>query len=391
MPYYLKWPGDAGSGSGNPSFVQVSGTVGDCNIAIEFAEDYPERTASRRTYIFDGRRALDSTSSNGSGYFYRELSGSFVNTSNVDGYAKNGVSSVKEDITTCLAADVWSFNASSAAIGDGVFSIGGRYTEIEHWYNAAIKSITVIDSNGTHVIDISSSNGTLSQFTSLDGVLTAKLVNFPPDNSHLVFYSDSDPEPLSDYEITPESGAFAITGFAVSLTKDSIISPTQGEYTLTGESVITLVDRVISPEAGSYSITGSAVNLEYTQIAVGYEITPEPAEFIISGSSVDLIADRMLLPEQADFAISGGEPLVLKESVISPEACVFQFSGESTSLIKDSVIYPESGLFEITGYQVAFEYSGFVRRPVFDINLSYAQNNEKLSYKPNTEQLSFKS
>lgn len=187
MPYYLKWPADSGAAAGNNKLCQLSGiaTTGAVNIALKFAENVvdPSTSSTKGAYLYDGRRTLDSTTAGAGGYFLENNNA--IEQSGTSNYKLNGSTSTNAAWRTALADDVYSFDTTSQA--DGVISVGARYTQTEHMPLLALKSITITDINGTHIVDMSSSNGTADTFTSLDGIVTLKLFGFT--GGQWVFYS----------------------------------------------------------------------------------------------------------------------------------------------------------------------------------------------------------
>lgn len=187
MPYYLKWPADTGTPEGNNKLCQLSGiaTTGNVNIALTFAENVvdPVTTLAKGAYLYDGRRTLNSTAGGSGGYLLE--SNSVVEQANTSNWKLNGVATDHRRWRTALADDVYSFDSGSQA--DGVISIGARFNQIENLPLLALKSITITDSNGTHIVDMSASNGSTNSFTSTDGVVTLTLFGFT-GSSHWVFY-----------------------------------------------------------------------------------------------------------------------------------------------------------------------------------------------------------
>jgi hypothetical protein len=141
---------------------------------------------ARINYLFDGRRSLDSTVDDGTGAFL--FNNGHGNTSNwrINGVTTGSSGSLVN--TARVAGDVVSFD--TVAQPDGVIAIGSRFNATESLANIAMREIVITDANGTHVIDMSSSNGTAMQFTSTDGQVTLKLFNFNPATCW-IYYEDN--------------------------------------------------------------------------------------------------------------------------------------------------------------------------------------------------------
>ncbi len=189
MPYYLKFPPSTGDNSTNKALCQISGIVGTLQtVRYKLAESIPTRTAYR--YIFDIRRAVDSTADNGgTGWI---LQTDWVQTAGTSNFKINNSPVDASALFAGAADDVCSFDVNQD-LRQGCIAFGCRFNEVESNYGLSVYYIEIVDSVGTHTIDMSSSNGTLNQFTSTDGVLTLKLFNFT-GASHWVPYGSA-PEP----------------------------------------------------------------------------------------------------------------------------------------------------------------------------------------------------
>ena len=166
---YLKWP--ATTGTNNKALVQLSGIGTSSYLTLVFAEDVID--PSSISYIYDGRRALDTVTEGNGGYFL-EMSNA-VQVNGVSNITLNGVASNNTAWRTAKVGDAYKFFFDAGL--DGVISVGGRFNEIEGFPLLALRTIIVDDANGSHVIDLTNKAG-LTQFTSNDGLITAKLFGF---------------------------------------------------------------------------------------------------------------------------------------------------------------------------------------------------------------------
>ena len=257
MAYYLKFPASTGNIGNNNWLVQVSRCSGSAVISYKLAEDLPTFD-SETIYLFDIRRNLNNTSqANGIGYILKGANGG-TNTDGTINHKVNGSSVSGNNLISdpLLANDICEFETSNS-ITNGVFSFGCRYNEIESFSDLAVKNIIVTDDNGEHTIDMSSSNGTLSTFTSTDGTLTLKLINFPTsNNNHWEFYDDGSSSG-TEYSLTLNQGSYDLTGQPVSLLSNRSLSLNQGSYDLTGQLIDLLTERAISLDQGSYDLNES--------------------------------------------------------------------------------------------------------------------------------------
>ena len=196
MGYYLKWSEDSGDGDTNAETLQISGVSGTL-ISIEYVVKTSSVAYSNSRMIFDIRRLVgSSTGGAGTGYIYQS-SGTFIGTNGTSNRRKNGVVATdNEFFNGYVAGDIFSFDVGATPSG-GAFAFGARFNEIEHNYGFSVSSIIVEDSDGLHTINMSDSGGSGTSLTSTDGDITAKLFNFPTDNSQWVFYSTGPNTPIN--------------------------------------------------------------------------------------------------------------------------------------------------------------------------------------------------
>lgn len=322
MAYYLKWPSDTGTPESNNKLVQLSGiaTTGNVNIALKFAENVvdPVTTLAKGAYLYDGRRTLNSTAGGSGGYLLEY--NNVVEQSNTSNWKLNGIATDHRSWRSALADDVYSFDSGSQV--DGVISIGARFNQTENMPLLALKSITITDSNGTHIIDMSASNGSANTFTSTDGVITLTLFGFT-GTSHWVFYSSGGTYTLSADGATfsysgaaantlfnrqlPSDGAtYSYSGGAASTLYNRRLSADGAVYAYSGGAAVTLYNRKLSADGGTYSYSGAAATLTYTAAGVVYTLNADGAVFGYTGAAAQLLANRVLAAEGGSFTYSGG-------------------------------------------------------------------------------------
>lgn len=275
MAYYLKWPTDTGSGSGNNKLCQISGiaTTGNVNISLEFAENVPATgsTSAYGFYLYDGRRTLDSTTQGAGGYFLKYAGA--IEQSGCSNYKLNGVASTSGGWQTALANDVYSFDSGAQA--DGVISIGARFNQAEMLPGLTLKKIIITDSGGAHTVDMSSSGGTSNQFTSTDGVITLKLFGFT-GSAHWVFYSSG-----SSY-----SDTLSGTAFASSI--NSLTSTRAKADTLSGASYSSSVGNLTATKGYANTLSGISLASSISSLTAtrGYSSVLNASTYLSSISSL---------------------------------------------------------------------------------------------------------
>ena len=73
-----------------------------------------------------------------------------------------------------------------------------------------------------------------TSFTDTVGSNSGVLTDFPPNNSHWVYYDDGSSPPV-EYTITLDSGSYTLAGNSLTLLSDRTLSLDNGSYLLTGE------------------------------------------------------------------------------------------------------------------------------------------------------------
>lgn len=220
MAYYLKWPSNSGNASTNNALLEISGIAGVLqSLVYTIKVNAADITLGTNAYVFDNRRSLGSTVNGGGGGYI--LGFSVQDGPSITGYTKNGAAAGINDLFSGFVVDdVLGFTTNEAPSG-GTIAFACRFNEVEHFYDYAVGDIVITDDNGAHTIDMSSSQGTATSFTSLDGALTATLYNFPADNSHWV----ADGEPTvggTPPNAAPANVSGTITGTTASLSWDSL-------------------------------------------------------------------------------------------------------------------------------------------------------------------------
>jgi len=201
--WYLKFPDNATS-----QLVQISGVSSSVSVGFTLAEDSLAFMSNR--YIFDIRRNFNNTQDAGGTGFFLQQSQSSYDTTGIRNLKVNGLISNAQGIFSAVEDDFCEFTVNNT-VSNGVFAFGARFNEVESFKGLAVKNIIVTDSAGVHTINMTDSGGTLSEFTSTDGIVTLKLFNFPTDGSQWELYDDGTGS--ADTTIT---GAFSFLPFEFS-------------------------------------------------------------------------------------------------------------------------------------------------------------------------------
>lgn len=284
MAYYLKFPADTGTPESNNKLVQLSGiaTTGNVNIALKFAENVvdPVTTLAKGAYLYDGRRTLNSTAGGSGGYLLEY--NNVVEQSNTSNWKLNGIATDHRSWRSALADDVYSFDSGSQV--DGVISIGARFNQTENMPLLALKSITITDSNGTHIIDMSASNGSANTFTSTDGVITLTLFGFT-GTSHWVFYSSGG----TSFTGTIGKTTLTPTTQALSLALGSVLSPNKQSLSPSVKQLSVNTGLVLSPNKQTISVSNKQLGVVAgVSLGVGKQalILNTKPEFVQAGAVV---------------------------------------------------------------------------------------------------------
>lgn len=184
MGWYLRFPSDSGNPDNNKALCQISGISGTLqSVRYKLAESIPSFGSYR--YIFDIRRSVDSTADDGGTGWILQAFG--VQTAGTSNFRINNSPVDASALFAGAADDVCSFDVNQDP-RQGCIAFGCRFNEVESNYGLSVYYIEIVDSAGTHTIDMSSSGGSANEFTSTDGAVTLKLFNFT-GSAHWVFYS----------------------------------------------------------------------------------------------------------------------------------------------------------------------------------------------------------
>jgi hypothetical protein len=336
MAYYLQYQATTGSVSSNADLLQISGITGSLSsVQYTLKNDMPSLSITR--YLFDIRR-LPNTSSDGggTGFLLQEGNGN-ITSSGTSGHSINGSSVSSGSLFSALDGDVCKFSVNSTPSG-GCISFGARYNNRESSYGMSIAEIVIIDSSGTHTIDMSSSNGAGNSVTSDTGNITADLKNFPVDNSQWVFYSGGGgltiiTSPIVSGEVvgspTFTTGTVLIDPVAIATAESvgnptiafgvTVINPTAiASVELVGEPVVVPLGVVLQPTViVTEEVVGSPVVTAGLSVILPTAITTEEA---VGEPFVELLL-KQIFPTGILSLADVGRPIVLGgDSIIIPIA-----------------------------------------------------------------------
>ncbi len=119
-----------------------------------------------------------------------------------------------------------------------------------------------------------------------------------------------------------------------------------GTYLITGSNISLLHNRVLTAESGVYSLTGSDINLSINRV-----LNAESGNYTVNGSDIDLSVNRVITAESGSYNIIGAdiEMSISSELAILAEAGHYEITGSDIDLIVNRVLNAESGSYNITG------------------------------------------
>lgn len=327
MAYYLQWSASSGSATSNKELLQIHGITGALSsISYKVKSNAPSYNVPR--YIFDIRRSLDSTTSGGGVGYILQFNPTGVDSSGTSNHKINGVSATPLDFfNNYLVDDVLSFDVNSTPSG-GVIAFGARFNEVEHSYGLAVSEIVVTDAAGVHTINMSSSGGAGTSVTSDTGNLTAKLFNFPTDNSQWIFYSEPSAGVTADVAYTvsspsvsgsasatvkaPQSDiAFSVSKPSVSAsTSASLPNPVTNVNVIVSSPSVSVASTATLPQPASdidFTVNTPSVTANASATLPGYNAT---VSFTVSAPSVSADASATLPNPSADVSYTVSPPSI---------------------------------------------------------------------------------
>lgn len=159
-----------------------------------------------------------------------------------------------------------------------------------------------IGSNGVLIhnwVKTSLSGDPDTSFTDTVGSNSGVLTDFPPNNSHWVYYDDGSSPPV-EYTITLDSGSYTLAGNSLTLLSNRTLSLDNGSYLLTGTDLNLAVQRHINLSEGIYAKQGTNTNLLLERL-----LGLETGDYTKVGNPSELLADRLLPLEEGSYGYLG--------------------------------------------------------------------------------------
>ena len=131
------------------------------------------------------------------------------------------------------------------------------------------------------------------------------------------------------------------------------LSADAGAYTLSGTTADVLLNRLLSAETGTYALTGQEANL-----LLGYLLNAESGSYTLNGQTANLLLNRLLATESGSLTLTGQNTSLLLNRLLSTESGSFTLSGVNVNLLLGRVLGAEAGSFTLIGTDVNLVYSG---------------------------------
>ncbi len=159
------------------------------------------------------------------------------------------------------------------------------------------------------------------------------------------------------YEVTANTGSYAVTGSDATLVYGRKLIADTGSYAVTGSAANLLYTRKFSAETGSYVVTGSSANLLY-----GRKFSAESGSYAITGSDANLLYGRNLSAVTGSYAITGFSATLTVTAagayVINAESGAYAITGSAANLLATRSLLAGSGAYAITGFDATLTQGG---------------------------------
>jgi hypothetical protein len=187
--------------------------------------------------------------------------------------------------------------------------------------------------------------------------------------------SDSD-IPTDDIDGDARSGStcdlgadeWAVVGYT--LTADS------GNYVLSGQTVSLLAGRILTASAGSYTLTGQDASLLATRL-----LTADSGSYLLTGQDASLLIGRLLSAESGSFTLTGSAAALLAARILTADAGSFTLTGQDANLFRGYVLSCDSGSYVLSGQDASLladrllsAGSGSFTLTGQDVTLTYTTN-----------------
>lgn len=207
--------------------------------------------------------------------------------------------------------------------------------------------------------------------------------NFPGATERLADYSgngrnwtangtltDEDPPPVSwgaqtpfgllvstatAYSLNLESGSYAISGAAATVTRTRLFNAAAGSYALTGAANSLLAGRALNLGAGSYSVSGAALTLLRTRI-----FNLAAGSYTLSGVATGLLYGRIMALGSGAYSLTGQAASLLVGRLLNLAAGSYSLTGQAASLLVNRLLTLGPGNYTVTGAAASLLYARIV-------------------------------
>lgn len=159
------------------------------------------------------------------------------------------------------------------------------------------------------------------------------------------------------------SFANPINGFKLTITPAPAgiysLSCETGSYSYAGTSVDLLAARLLTADSGTYNYTGTAATLTYTAPG-SYSLAADSGSYSYLGTAIALTASRTLSADSGAYAYNGTSADLNYGRTLTADSGVYAYAGTSAILRKTSLLTALTGAYIYGGSTVGFIYSGDV-------------------------------
>jgi len=156
--------------------------------------------------------------------------------------------------------------------------------------------------------------------------------------------ADIDVSEAVSYELNLEPDSYALTGVAVTFTRQLALNVEPDSYALTGVAATLIATFAMNAAAGSLALTGAPVTFE---VARGVNL--EPDSYALSGVDAEFTATRQMDAEPGSYALTGDPVTFLKGFDFNAEAGSYVLTGAPATVTVSRAINAEPGSYALAG------------------------------------------
>lgn len=192
---------------------------------------------------------------------------------------------------------------------------------------------------------------------------------------------------LRDSKVSADAGSLVVAGQPANLLRDSRIVADSGSITMTGQVAALLVDRLISADSGAIVLDGNDAGLIYTPIG-GFTLTADSGSFTLTGSDASLLAGHKLAAETGTISLTGQAAALLYGRVLAASSGTFTVTGQDADLLRDANISAGAGSISLAGQDVTLIYSGIIL-PDGNISVTFTVKQPDIGFTAKAPSISF--